>query len=91
MFECQFPDGIRRTIALLRSLNPVWARFDDDLSTSHTECLGTHSATQFGLGIQDDEVVDALLVKRPGRNDTRHATTEDKDGSMIGGILSKYT
>ena len=83
MFEYQLPNGICRTVALLRSLDPVGTHLEDNLSTGHTELPGTHTTTQLALGIKDDEVIDTLLVKRSSGNDARHTTPEDKDGGMI--------
>ena len=97
MLECQLPNGIRRTIALLRSLDPIGAHLDNDLSTRGTKCLVNHTAAQLAPGVENDEVVDALLTERSSGNYTRHATTENQDGGMIGRggcralILGKHT
>ena len=83
MLERQFPDGIRRAIALPGSLNPAGSHLNDELSTWYAERFANHATAQVDLGIEDNEVVDALLMKCSSGNDARHATTENKNGGVI--------
>ena len=72
-----------RAVARLRTLHPVCTYLDRPLIVASPEGMAHHSSPKLVPGFDDDEVVDALLVKGPCGHDACYASAEYEDPRVL--------
>ena len=78
VFARQLKDRVRRTMALLRAVDPVCTELDSQLTISCTKCGAAHTATKFISCFNDEEIGDSLCDQRARSDDTRDPPAEYK-------------
>ena len=89
MFLGELPDRVRGPSFRLCTLHPVGTHLDRPLVALDAERMAHHASTELTMRLEDDEVVDALLVQRPCRNDARHAAAKDEDLSVFASVSGR--
>ena len=79
----ELPDRICGAVARLRTLHPIRTYLDRPLIVASPEGMAHHSAPKLVPGFDDDEVVDALLVKGPCGHDACYASAEYEDPRVL--------
>ena len=78
MFARQLKDRVRRTMFLLRAVDPVCTELDSQLVIGCTKCGAAHTAAKFVSCFDDEEIGDSLCDQGARSDDTRDTPAEYK-------------
>ena len=86
VFLRKLPDRIRRTTLRLRTLDPVRAHLDHPPVSVHPKLVAHQSSAQLRAGLNDYEVVDALLVQGARGDDSCDTAAENEHLGVLPAI-----